>query len=62
MKANTINEWAVQIGNKTKNYKTLAGAKKAYDKARKDVILGLEVRLIRYTDVVNCVEEIESNI
>lgn len=62
MKANLINEWTVQIGSKTKDYKTLAGAKKAYEKATKEVILGLEVRLIQYTDVVNCVEEIESNI
>jgi len=55
MNANKINLWAVQTGTTEKDYKTLVGAKKAYGEAKKEDY----ARLIQYTDVVGCVEELE---
>ena len=55
MNASKINLWAVQTGTTEKDYKTLAGAKKGFEKAKKEDY----ARLIQYTDVVGCVEELE---
>jgi len=61
MNSNLINEWAVQIDSKTKDYKTLTGAQNAYNKSKLEFVSGEVVRLIQYTDITNNVIEIECN-